>query len=193
MALHTTGLVSRHNLRHPDEKAPVRPVYEHVLKFNPNHGPDGRFTSSGGGRQGGTAGTPTTGAFGQSLRKTVQRSLSNHPIGTQYYGDKTLIPTGQKESTAHISSETKHHPVGTIYGSDGQTLIPHKGGYIDKDTGQIYQRESQGIDDGRLRARQAYESEVKDAWKYVMGKVASKTLPGSMDKSGTPTRRSSFD
>ena len=43
--------------------------FELILKYNPNHGPDGRFASSGGGRAGGTIGAPTTGAFGQKLRR----------------------------------------------------------------------------------------------------------------------------
>jgi len=70
MPLHTTGLTSRHDLDHPDEKPPAKadPLpYERVLKFNPNHGPDGRFTSGGGGRRGGTEGPPRVGAFGQKL------------------------------------------------------------------------------------------------------------------------------
>lgn len=65
MPLHRTGLVSRYTLTHPeDETTPEKLPYEHVLKYNPNHGPDGRFASSGGG---GTAGAPTHGAFGQKL------------------------------------------------------------------------------------------------------------------------------
>lgn len=70
MPLHTGGIVTRRQLDHPEEpiSEPVAvPAYEHVLKFNPNHGPDGRFASSGGGRRGGTVGPPTTGAFGQPL------------------------------------------------------------------------------------------------------------------------------
>jgi len=74
MSLHRTGLVSRHQLDHPNDPAvPSGPTLETVLKFNPNHGPDGRFTShggGGGGRRGGTEGPPTTGAFGQRLNKT---------------------------------------------------------------------------------------------------------------------------
>jgi len=51
MPLHMTSLVSRHKLLHPDEQspAPATPLdYERVLKYNPNHGPDGRFASGGG-------------------------------------------------------------------------------------------------------------------------------------------------
>lgn len=47
--------------------------FEHVLKYNPNHGPDGRFASGGGGRRGGTAGAPTEDAFGNPLSKGRRR------------------------------------------------------------------------------------------------------------------------
>jgi hypothetical protein len=72
MPLHFTGLVSRYNLRHPDEETPSPPVYDHVLKYNPHHDPQtGRFSSRGGGmnmRQGGTEGPPTEDAFGHPLK-----------------------------------------------------------------------------------------------------------------------------
>lgn len=51
MPLHHTALVSRRELDHPDEKPPVKVsplAYERVLKFNPYHGPDGRFASGSG-------------------------------------------------------------------------------------------------------------------------------------------------
>ena len=51
--------------------------FELILKYNPNHGPDGRFASSGGGRAGGTIGAPTTGAFGQKLRRGGPGSVSS--------------------------------------------------------------------------------------------------------------------
>lgn len=72
MPLHFTGLISRYQLDHPDEHPPEQAVplnYERVLKFNPNHGPDGRFTSGGGGRRGGTEGPPTSDALGRPFRK----------------------------------------------------------------------------------------------------------------------------
>jgi hypothetical protein len=47
MPLHHTGLVSRRELDHPEEKPREVPTFEHVLKYNPHHGPDGRFTSGG--------------------------------------------------------------------------------------------------------------------------------------------------
>lgn len=47
MPLHTTGLISRRALDHPDETQPVKaPAFETVLKFNPHHGSDGRFVSN---------------------------------------------------------------------------------------------------------------------------------------------------
>jgi hypothetical protein len=69
MPLHHTGLVSRRELDHPDEKPRVEPTsFERVLKFNPYHDKQtGRFTSSGGGRRGGTAGSPTHDAFGAAM------------------------------------------------------------------------------------------------------------------------------
>lgn len=68
MPLHSTGFTSRRALDAPEPVKVVPPALERVLKYNPNHDPNtGRFTSSGGGRRGGTQGPPTTGAFGQRL------------------------------------------------------------------------------------------------------------------------------
>jgi hypothetical protein len=68
MPLTQSGFVSRRGLTHPDEKPAEIPAYELVLKFNPNHGPDGRFAEAGGKRKGGTYGAPTEDAFGRPLK-----------------------------------------------------------------------------------------------------------------------------
>jgi hypothetical protein len=68
MPIESTGVVSRNGLHNPEQPKKIEaPSFETVLKFNPNHGPDGRFASSGGGRRGGTAGPPTEDALGNPL------------------------------------------------------------------------------------------------------------------------------
>ena len=49
MPLHTSAVMSRHALDHPSEKPAEVLPYERVLKYNPHHGDDGRFTSGEGG------------------------------------------------------------------------------------------------------------------------------------------------
>lgn len=195
MPLTQSGFVSRRELTHPDEKPAEVLPYELVLKYNPNHGADGRFASAGGKRKGGTYGAPTEDAFGRPIkglplaaarltgnpnfkgapkkpaqysgperrqgdRRTLEggpgkaggpRQNLSDPIGTQYYSDKTLTPTGKKGVPP--SHKPGDEPGGTIF-SSGQTLIPGEGGtYIDKDTGQIYQ--SDAVDFKAQAARDA--------------------------------------
>ena len=106
MPIHTTGFVSRHTLDHPDEKAPPTPStleYEHVLKYNPNHDPhSGKFTSGGGGRRGGTMGTPREDAFGQALGRRGRPGALTVP--------KQFV----------LSEEEKHKNYKTMFGKSPQ-------------------------------------------------------------------------
>jgi len=105
MPIHTSAVMSRHALEHPDEK-PVAPLpYERVLKYNPNHGSDGRFAPSGGGRPGGTMGAPTTGAFGQKLKGMVKGFLSRFDYGVPET-NPTLIELERKAKLRTKEVET---------------------------------------------------------------------------------------
>jgi hypothetical protein len=81
-----------------------------VRKFNPNHGPDGRFASAGGGRRGGTAGPPTEDAFGNPLRRNVARAgaagrlTSPAPLGAATHA----INTATYGSTGSVVNPAKH-------------------------------------------------------------------------------------
>src|SRR6476620_2145450 len=61
-----------------------------VRKFNPNHGPDGRFASAGGGRRGGTVGAPTEDAFGNPMTRpgygNTQRTMDARFDRTPEFG-----------------------------------------------------------------------------------------------------------
>jgi hypothetical protein len=110
MPLHMTALVSRHQLDNPNEPSPVKdvpPAYERVLKYNPNHGPDGKFSSSGGGKAGGTMGAPTTGAFGQKLPRyrSVDSAQSRMDGGFLRGGPPTTDPNFHKgPATSHFDA-----------------------------------------------------------------------------------------
>jgi hypothetical protein len=193
MPLHMTGLISRHELDHPNEKPLKKPEpplnYERVLKFNPNHGADGKFSSGGGGRKGGTAGAPTEDAMGRPLknrkvpaaalesflgmmggsRETPQQALrrvvsgsgkppiveqpsggrrnlperqggvfDNNPVGTIYENDQFIVPTNERVKVDPKYYDQKNHPDGTIYSTNGTTMIPNEGGYFDLQTGKVF-------------------------------------------------------
>jgi hypothetical protein len=97
--------MSRHALEHPDEKPVATLPYERVLKYNPNHGSDGRFAPSGGGRPGGTMGAPTTGAFGQKLKGMVKGFLSRFDYGVTET-NPTLIELERKAKARTKEVET---------------------------------------------------------------------------------------
>jgi len=82
MPLHVTGVVSRRALAHPEEKPLVSPVYERVLKYNPNHDKAGRFTH---GSHAGS-GTPMP-SYGGSAGGKTQRVLDRGSIPASKPGE----------------------------------------------------------------------------------------------------------
>jgi hypothetical protein len=128
MPLHITGLVSRTRITHPEQYVEPKalPKFESVLKFNPNHGKDGKFSSGKGG-----GGTKESG--GESKQRLTSMG---DPIGTIYYSDgQTLVPTGKK--TKPPKDDLKTNPIGTIYSSD-RTLIPVNDMYVEAVTGNVF-------------------------------------------------------
>ena len=69
MPLHRAGLVSKLSLQQGEPEQAESLPYERVLKWDASQPRDasGRWTGTGGGRRGGTAGPPTEDAFGRPL------------------------------------------------------------------------------------------------------------------------------
>jgi hypothetical protein len=108
-------------MNHPEQHETPKslPPFESVLKFNPNHGKDGKFSAGPGGG-------------GSKQRLTSM----GDPIGTIYYSDgQTLVPTGKKVKPP--KDDLKKNPIGTIYSSD-RTLIPVNDMYVEAVTGNVF-------------------------------------------------------
>lgn len=77
-----------------------------VQKMNPNHGPDGRFATGGGGRRGGTVGAPTEDALGNPLRPRRNKGGAGTYPATQAAidGKQTVAAHNQRlqQAASHV-------------------------------------------------------------------------------------------
>lgn len=171
MPLHFTGMASRREMEHPEEYAPKKaPSFDRVLKWDPKQprDKDGKWTSGGGGRRGGTMGAPTEDAFGQPLRGNRVPAHAKNLSGFRSRGSE---PSFKEQLAAQRTvSGIQHNRFLGKSGKTSNTASPHPG-------------------ETSLAKSPGETPQTRTILAYLPGKTSTHT--GSLDGK-TPTKRSTF-
>lgn len=211
MPLHFTGFASRRDILDPEPLKPEPKSFERVLKYNPNHGADGRFTSGGGGGEA----TSLTGFRkpGMPPLKPVKDGVAPANLsGFRSRGSGKASPHPGKTTLEFKPGETPQKRT-TLEGGPGKNPPPGETklpGHITRTVAEPPPQKRPAPITGFKYNPKTGTAEVTRS-QTTMERTASgkevpvtrsstsyqqfdpvKTHPGSMDKNGQPTKRSTF-